>query len=176
MDPIRISSTLIGLLQQTSALVSVCYDYRRGIPSSDSEAIAITAALNELKAVSEALLRLVERSDAEGASQFPAIKLLVKDDGTLVNCLAVLEKLEEDLEPEEGWKQARKPLEWPLDAAEMKKTIEDLEGFIGTMRLALTADQATMILAVQDDIQDLSRLFQRFSSGKSNCFFAWKSE
>jgi hypothetical protein len=169
MDPISISATLIALLQRTASLNSVCYDYRCGLPGvaspSESEAIVVADALNELKAVSEALLRLVETADGQGAAQFSAIRLLAKDDGTLQHVLKSLEALYEELEPEEGWRKTSGTLEWPMGEEEVKKFVDELKGFIGTMRLALTADKATMTLAIQDDIQDLSRLFQRFSSG-----------
>lgn len=174
MDPISISSTLIALLQRTSSLISLCYDYRRGIESSRNEAVAITDVLNSLKAVSEALLRLVETADADGAAQFDTIRLLAKDDGTFEHVLKALGKLSEELELDEDEAEGLKAgngVEWPLDEDEMKKIVEELQGIIGTMRLALTADKATMTLAIQDDIQDLSRLFQRFSSGMWICFF-----
>lgn len=164
MDAV-ISATLITLLQRTASITSDCYDYRRGSKETGGEAVAITDALNSLTSVAESLLRLVEKSDTDGASQFPTISLVAKDNGTLQHCVKTLEKLSEELQPKEGWKIGRS-LEWPLEQEESQSVVEELNGFVGTLRLALTADRATMTLATQDDIQDLSRLFQRFSSGE----------
>jgi hypothetical protein len=46
------------------------------------------------------------------------------------------------LELGDGVNKTGKGLEWPLSKDKMNKNLEDLEGFIGTMKLALTADQA----------------------------------
>lgn len=164
MDAISISATLIALLQRTSSITSDCYDYRRSSKDTSGEAVAITDALNTLTSVAESLLRLVETSDTDGASQFPTVSLVAKENGTLQHCVAALKKLNKKLEPAAGWKIGES-LEWPLEKEESKDVVDELNGFVGTLRLALTADRATMTLAIQDDIQDLSRLFQRFSSG-----------
>lgn len=167
MDAISISATLIALLQQTSSITSDSYDYRRGSKDTGGEAVAITDVLNTLTSVAESLLRLVETSDTDGAAQFPTISLVAKDNGTLQHCVQRLEKLSKELEPPAGWKIGQS-LEWPLEQEESESVVEELKCFVGTLRLALTADRATMTLATQDDIQDLSRLFQRFSSGMSS--------
>jgi hypothetical protein len=140
MDPTSITSTLIDVLKLTSSVTSKCYDYRQG--SASSSASKLIESLNSLKAVGESLLRLVDTSGSDGASQFAAVKLLAKDNGTLVHCEAALKKLDEALELGDGVNKTGKGLEWPLSKDKMNKNLEDLEGFIGTMKLALTADQA----------------------------------
>jgi len=140
MDPTSITGTLIDVLKLTSSVTSKCYDYRQG--SASSSASKLIDSLNSLKAVGESLLRLVETSCSDGASQFPAVKLLAKDNGTLVHCEAALKKLDVALELGDGGKRIGKGLEWPLSGDEMNKNLEELAGIIGTMKLALTADQA----------------------------------
>lgn len=139
MDPISISGTIITVLQLTSSVISKCYNYRQGIGSSaSSNALKITKALNELEDVSEALLRTVERASQEGAAQFAAIKLLAKENGVLEHCVTVLGALEGVLGA--GKEGGRK--EWPFDEGKIERIEEELNGVVGTMRLALTACQA----------------------------------
>ena len=54
--------TVIAVIQLTSSVISICYDYRQGVKSASRDAILITDGLNSLKDVLESLLRLIENS------------------------------------------------------------------------------------------------------------------
>lgn len=62
MDPLSLTGTLIAVLQITTSVISVCYDYRAGVASASRDVIRITDSLNALKDSLDALLRLVETS------------------------------------------------------------------------------------------------------------------
>lgn len=142
MDPLTISASIIAVIQVTSAVISICYDYRQGTKHASREVIQITDELNSLKDVLDALLRLVEKTDPGNASRLSTFELLNKDDGPLRTCEGQLEALKKNLEPESGWKAVKRTLIWPLREGEVLKTMEALERLKSTMQLALSADQA----------------------------------
>jgi hypothetical protein len=53
MDPLSVTSTLIAVLQISSALISICYEYRQGTKNSSREIVQIPDELNSLKDVLE---------------------------------------------------------------------------------------------------------------------------
>lgn len=76
MDPISVTGTLIAVLQITTSVISICYDYRQGVNSASREASQISDQLNSLKDVMEALLRLVEKSESMNSSRLSTFELL----------------------------------------------------------------------------------------------------
>jgi hypothetical protein len=141
-DPLTITGTLIAVLQVTSAVISVCYDYRQGVTSASREVIQFSDQLNALKDVLEALLSLIENQKLENLSRLSTVSDLAKENGTLDGCRKELERLQEELTPEKGWRKIRRTLIWPLKEKEMRKTLDDLERFKSTIQLALSTDQA----------------------------------
>ncbi|KUJ17322.1 uncharacterized protein LY89DRAFT_733179 [Mollisia scopiformis] len=162
MDPLSLTGTLIAVLQITTSVISVCYDYRAGVASASREVVQITESLNALKDVLESLLRLVETSESgEDRARLSNIEVLAKDRGTLESCLNELIRLEGKLQPEKGWRKLRRGLVWPLKEGEMKRALAGLERYKSTMLLAISADQATLSLAIQEDLGDLTDMFQK---------------
>ncbi|PVH76555.1 hypothetical protein DL98DRAFT_517882 [Cadophora sp. DSE1049] len=168
MDPISITGTLIAVLQVTTTVISICYDYRQGVSSASREVLQISSSLNSLKDVLEALLALIEKSKSDGpASKLATIELLAKDGGTLESCQQELLKLKKKLEPEVGWRKIRKSLVWPLKEAEVKKALEGLERSKSMMLLALSADQTSLSLAIQDQVGGLTEMFEKHSTDQT---------
>jgi len=143
MDPLSATGTLIAVLQISSALISICYEYRQGTKNSSRDIVQISDELNSLKDVLESLLKLVESNHDVRLSSF---ELLVRENGPLLACKKELERLRRELEPENGWRKVKRQLVWPLREVEVKKALGDLERLKGTMQLALAADQACVYL------------------------------
>ena len=142
MDPLSLTGTLIAVVQITTAVISICYDYRQGTKNAAREVIQISDQLSSLKDVLDALLRLVENSESSDPSRLSTFELLLKPDGPLSTCKTELERLKEKLEPETGWRAVRQSLVWPLKEGDMRKALSNLERLKSTMQLALSADQA----------------------------------
>lgn len=143
MDPLSLTGTLIAVIQITTSVISLCYDYRAGVTSASREVIQITKSLNALKDSLDALLRLVKTSrSGEDRTRLVNVELLANEGGTLGSCLNELERLKAQLEPETGWRKVRKSLVWPLKEGEMKRALAGLERYKSTIQLALSADQA----------------------------------
>ena len=141
MDPLSVTGTLIAVLQITSTVISICYDYRQGAKHASREIIQISDELSSLKDVLDVLLRLAEKSELDDFSSLSTFGLLVKSGGPLSICQAELERLKAKLEPENGWRAVRKSLEWPLKEGEVKRALLNLERLKSMVQLALSADQ-----------------------------------
>jgi hypothetical protein len=174
MDPLSITGTLIAVLQVTTAVISICYDYRQGVASSSRDVLLMSSELNALKDVLESLLRLVENSQSEvGAEEvkFPTVEKLAQKGGTLETLGGELERLKEKLKPQEGWRKLRAALVWPLKEGEMRKCLGDLERGKSMVMLALSADQATQIGEIRDGVEYITRIFEKNSTGMSDILF-----
>jgi hypothetical protein len=142
MDPISLTGTLITVLQITTSVISICYNYRQGAKNASQDIIQISDELNSLKDVMETLLKLVEKSEPIDSSRLSTFEHLAKPGGLLLTCQAELEKLKKNLEPETGWRAVRQSFAWPLKEGEVQKTLLSLERLKSTMHLALSVDQA----------------------------------
>ncbi|KAH9215941.1 hypothetical protein DL95DRAFT_445710 [Leptodontidium sp. 2 PMI_412] len=165
MDPLSLTGTLIAVLQVTTKVISICYDYRQGVASASREVLQISSSLNSLKDVLESLLNLIEDSKSEkSTTKLATVELLAKDGGTLESCQAELLRLRRKLEPETGWRKIRKSLVWPLKETEVRKALDELERSKSMMLLALSADQASLSLAIQEQVGGLTEMFQKHST------------
>jgi hypothetical protein len=176
MDPLSITGTLIAVLQITTSVISICYDYRQGVASSSRDVLLMSSELNSLKDTLESLLRLVENSHPESpqfnkqdacAGKFPTVEKLAQKGGTLERVMTELERLKAELQPQEGWRKIRAALVWPLKEGDMRKCLGDLERGKSMMMLALSADEATLSMEIKDGVEDLTHMFQKHSTGKS---------
>ncbi|RDW83018.1 hypothetical protein BP5796_04509 [Coleophoma crateriformis] len=157
MDPFSVTGTLIAVIQITTSIVSICYDYRQGAKSASKDIVLITAELDNLKSVLETLLRLLEQTQSQDSSQLSTLAILSRDDGPLLVCQTELELLRERLEPEVGWRKIRSSLVWPLKEKDVTKTLATFERLKSTMLLALSADQAILMLNTENQIGYLSQ-------------------
>jgi hypothetical protein len=166
MDPLSITASLIAVLQVTSAVISICYDYRQGQKHASREVIQLSDELNSLKDVLDSLLQLAEKSSDDQA-RLATLNKLTQPNGSISNCQMEMERLKKKLEPESGWRAVRKSLVWPLHWAEMSKVLEGLERLKTTMQLALLTDQTSISLDIKEDLGNLTQLFQKHSAGRS---------
>ncbi|KAG4437222.1 hypothetical protein IFR05_007311 [Cadophora sp. M221] len=165
MDPLSVTGTLIAVLQVTAKVISICYDYRQGVSSASREVLQISSSLNSLKDVLESLLSLIENSKSDtSTSKLATVELLAKEGGTLESCQEELLRLKRKLEPETGWRKIRKSLVWPLKETEVRKALDELERSKSMMLLALSADQASLSLAIQEQVGGLTEMFQKHST------------
>lgn len=60
MDPLSISASIIALLQATSALISVCYDFRACIKNAPWSLTRVIDEVKSLRNILETLDRLTD--------------------------------------------------------------------------------------------------------------------
>src|SRR4051812_42084734 len=101
MDPLSVSASIIAVLQATSTVISVCYDFRSALKNAPWGLIKVIDEAKELRHVLEMLIMLAEQlegADAEQERRLPALRLLCEPEkGPLASCLREMTSLEQIL-------------------------------------------------------------------------------
>lgn len=152
MDPLSITASIITVLEVTSKVLSICYEYKLAISNASKNSSRVIEEVVSLRNVLETLAQLaekVESADSTAETRLPALKLLSEPrEGPLAKCLAELEALKQELAPLNLNGQPRPKrkaligtLGWPLKEKDTIKSLQNIERFKATLALAITADQ-----------------------------------
>lgn len=140
VEPIGLVGTLIAIVQISSKVVSICYEYRRSVKSAPREISQILEEVTSLRNIVEKLANIAE-TDEEPTS-LPSLRAMTEDNGPLSTCLSEIESLKTQLKPEKGWKAKGKALLWPLKQVEVNEHLQIIGRVKGTLQLAMSADNA----------------------------------
>jgi hypothetical protein len=150
MDPLSISTGIITVLQATSTLISVCYNFRAALKSAPW---SLTQVIEELKCLRNILESLEELAhtldDPSRLSKRPVFELLSDPvNGPLVLCRRELSSLEKKIKCSSyagttGLKRkaALQALGWQLRDRDAKECLERIERCKSILSIALTADE-----------------------------------
>jgi hypothetical protein len=150
MDPLSVTASIIAVIQATSAVVSICYDYSSAIKGASWELIKIIDEVRDLRNVLESLERLArqEESSKPAISRLPSLRLLCEPEtGVLAQCLTDLHDLDKKLRPS-GYPAGSKRRAliqasgWPFKKGAVEKTLAHIGRLKATLTLAITADEA----------------------------------
>ena len=150
MEVVGAASSIITVIQITGSLVSICYDYQKGIRHYPKDLIKITHELQSLRNVLERLVDIAHSQDDSASIALPTLDSLNHPGGPLEICKEELGKLELKLAPaKDRLQQVGRALTWPLKEKDVRKTLGTLARQRGLFQLALTADQTTITLAIK---------------------------
>jgi hypothetical protein len=78
MDPLSVTASIIAVLQATSVVVSICYDYSSALKGSSWELLKVIDEVRDLRNVLETLERLArqEESSNSAKARLPSLRLL----------------------------------------------------------------------------------------------------
>lgn len=156
MDPLSAAASILAILQVTSKVVSICYDYRAAAKDSSWELPRVIEEVKSLRNVLETLEKLAHEMEGPGAdarARLPTLQILCKprtgDEGGLLDmCFEELNRLRDKLTPPKwmgptGSKRQAigQVLRWPLNKTDTIKMLETIGRFRDLLTLALTADQ-----------------------------------
>jgi hypothetical protein len=139
-DPLSVTASLIAVVQLTSTVVSLCYDYRSGLKNAPREMKQLTDEVTSLQNVFESILKIVDEDGMEH-EHLSTLKLLTKSDGILQSCEIEMKNLGTELKPAKGIKAIGKSLKWPYARGETERRVTRLERLLGSLALALATDQ-----------------------------------
>lgn len=151
MDPLSITASIIAVLQATSSVINICYDYRAALTDSTWGLSEILVEVRDLRDVLERLKKLAikaENADPRAESHLPALKSLCEaKDGPLERCQEELQHLEVVLAPP-GWTEKTGPrrraliqsLRWPFKKADTEDILTKIRRLTATLSQALTID------------------------------------
>lgn len=157
MDPLSVTASVIACLQATSAVISVCLDYRSALKHTPWGLSKVTEEVRDLRNVLESLQSVADRLESqtlttgpEDKKRYASLQLLCSPErGPLQNCTTELNQLENILCPPK-WSQnlgkRHKALiqaaGWRMKDSEVKEYLKSIERYKTTLNLALTADEA----------------------------------
>src|SRR5271170_8077387 len=93
-DPLSITASLIAVAQISGSIISLCYDYRRGIKDAQKDVARILQETQSLRNVIEQLLQLLDNND-DGTACLSSLKNMNVNDGPFTQCQNELKSLED---------------------------------------------------------------------------------
>jgi hypothetical protein len=139
MDPIGLVGTLIAIVEISSKLVSVCYEYRAGVKGARREISRILDEIIALRTLVEGLIDVAEQSD-DGV--LPSLKAINGPNAPLQRCLEELQDLNSALKLNGDRTSRSVALLWPLKQKEVEARLAALGRIKATLQLAVGADTA----------------------------------
>jgi hypothetical protein len=138
VDPIGLVGTLIAVVQISSKVVSICYEYRSSVKNAPRE---LSLILDEVTSVRDIVERLVKIVDADERSCIlPSLQSMNQPEAPLQKCLAELTALKQCLKPAKGLKAKGWALVWPLKETDAQKRLAAIARIKATLQLAISAD------------------------------------
>ncbi|KAK5705823.1 hypothetical protein LTR17_021334 [Elasticomyces elasticus] len=153
-DPLSITASVIAVIQITSKVVSLCYDYRAGLKNGPKEIKQFTDEIVSFRDSLESISKLVEAED-EASTQLSTISLFTKADGILFTCQSEMTELENDLKPASGIRGVARSLKWPYARAQTEKRVERLGWLKSSLTLALATDHISLALETQRETKQI---------------------
>jgi len=151
MDPLTITTGVIAILQATSAIISLCYDFKAALKNEPWSLTTTINGLKDLRNVLEKLEELTQNFNMPlSSSNRPIFELLSNsDDGPLVICERELSFLEKKIRAStyseingSRSKAILQALRWQFKDKDAKECMDRIERCKTTLSLALSADQA----------------------------------
>ena len=113
-EPLGILASLISVVQISSKVISICYEFRSGVKKAPRDLTRITSEVTSLRDIVEQLIRVVDEDCLVKSSRLHTIGTLNQPGGPLIKLQYELETLGTKLKPERGWNTVGQALMWPL--------------------------------------------------------------
>ena len=157
MDPFSLCANVITVLQATYDIISICYDFRAALKQSPWGLTRVLDNVTDLRTILERLERLASEEEdlpQKSSSRRKNLELLsAPNSGPLACCRRELDRLSKILSPSslagaQGTKRHAfiRALGWRIKNQDIKVCLERLEKCKSTLSLALTADEAYVLL------------------------------
>src|ERR1700676_383292 len=131
-DPLSITASLIAVAQISGSIISLCYDYRRGIQDAHKDISRILREVQFLRNVIEQLLQLLNKDDDGTEVRLSSLKNMNVNDGPFTKCQDELKSLEDRMRsPVNKWQRLGVKLLWPLRERDVAKTLESIHRLKG---------------------------------------------
>ena len=160
MDPLRLSASIIAVLQITGKLLSYLNDVRN--TTKDQAQLAVEAS--NVYGLLASLRFRVEQSNAHD-SWFSAVHNLGTENGPLDQAKEALERLVSKAEPCQGIQRLGKRLMWKLEKSEMRDILNKIERIKTLVNIALTDDLFTLSQAMSNELSVIGKEVSVVSEG-----------
>jgi hypothetical protein len=134
MEGLGVAASVIAVVELSAKVASRLLEYSRKVKNAKDDIERLRRGVNGLAGMLQALDVLVRTP----GKTLPATQQL---DGALEDCLLLLKKLDEKLNPEKARKRHLWRWIWPFESEEVERVVNDLEPIKTTISLALQVDQ-----------------------------------
>lgn len=142
MDGLSAASSVIAVIQVSSQIFDLCRTYYLNVKDARKD---IEQLRNEITALQDALVNVVDLADSSNSSSLKSIDLISQEGGPVEQCHLELTALALRLDPGGQKSEMRafglRALKWPFTSKEIGKVMASIGRHKSTFILALTTDQ-----------------------------------
>ncbi|KAI4866091.1 ankyrin repeat-containing domain protein [Hypoxylon rubiginosum] len=159
-DPLSMAASLIAVVQISGGIISLCYDYRRGVQGAKKDVATLQREVQSLRDVIEQILKLL---DTEDEYTLPLLRKMSASNNSFDEYEEQFRSLEDRLRsPVSKWRKLGHQLLWPLRERELTKDLEAIHRMKGILEFGLVADTAFSIMEIRKDTRDLKERIRNF--------------
>ena len=147
-----VATSVITLVTTAATICDTLRKYYSNVKDAKSD---IDFLCNEIFALQKVLEKTAQLVDNPNASKFSTLALLNKENGPAEKCATRLAEIQSKLHPQGMSRTGWRALSWPFKSANVKENVGELEKYKSAFMLALSADQATMIVSIDSGVTSL---------------------
>ncbi|KAL4724496.1 hypothetical protein ACLX1H_007937 [Fusarium chlamydosporum] len=147
-EVLGVASSVIAVVDLSAKVFSLCLQYYREVKNAKVDIEKLREEVATFQTTAKELQTLVEGPRGKELKVSQQLTTAIKDGRSR------LEDLEKQLQPSTRRKRMSRlgihAIKWPFESKEVKRTIEDLERYRGSISLALNIDQIAILQNVDD--------------------------
>lgn len=153
MDGLSAALSIIALVQITTKLISICWEYK-GLKNASSDAKQLINQLEGLKLLLVKINELLEDDESQDNLHHGALADWAGSE-RLEEFHTSLQRLVEKLQPSQGIKAVKNVIMFPLQRGDLESALEEIERMKSTINLALTVDQTRQLGVIETGMAHL---------------------
>ncbi|XXG99472.1 hypothetical protein Hte_005811 [Hypoxylon texense] len=159
-DPLSMAASLIAVVQISGGIISLCYDYRRGVQGAKKDIATLQREVQSLRDVIEQIIRTL---DTEDEYTLPLLRKMNANNDSFSEYEEQFRSLEDRLRsPVSKWRKLGHQLLWPLRERELIKDLEAIHRMKGILEFGLVTDTAFSIMEIRKDTRALKERISNF--------------
>ncbi|KAE9371255.1 hypothetical protein N431DRAFT_376754 [Stipitochalara longipes BDJ] len=155
MDGLSAAASVIAVIQISAQVFDLCRTYYLNVKDARKD---IQRLRNEVNSLQDILVNVADLAHAAQPSSLRTLSIVNQKDGPLEQCRVELTALLAKLDPGEGASKlalALRSLKWPLHSKEVDQVLLAIGRYKSSFILALSTDQASLSLAISQDVSDI---------------------
>ncbi|ORY03156.1 hypothetical protein BCR34DRAFT_545330 [Clohesyomyces aquaticus] len=187
MDPLSITANIITVLQVANSIIAVCYEVRAALRKAPWSLTRMIDEIKDLRNVLENLERISEGLDVSAGRDKKRSRifdiLCEPDVGPLARCYQELTRLEKKISSTVGSMKSESRrrafmavMGWQLKEADANECLARIDRCKSTMLLAITADEAALLLSIKDMTTSLNENIEAISGDVSKLLIQLQSK
>ncbi|KAH6995530.1 P-loop containing nucleoside triphosphate hydrolase protein [Ilyonectria sp. MPI-CAGE-AT-0026] len=168
-EAVGLAASVIAIVELSAKVAVLCLQYSTAVGNARADITRLRSRLADLDTTLQGVQHLLDTRNHQALAT--SRKLVDSLDG----CTSELVQLQSRLDPGKGRKVMHRvglrALKWPFDSKEFSDIVSNLERYKQTISLGLQIDQTTILLDIQQRIEEVSLQPERdLSMARKPCF------